>query len=87
MRHAIAGHSAPDSPIPVLWVQVVRFFPCAVAVLWPVVRLLPVELRDAARVDGARPQQELWHVVLPLALISSALVGLLQPPPATKGAS
>src|SRR5262249_30498229 len=23
------------------------------------------ELRDAARVDGAKPRQELWHLVLP----------------------
>ncbi len=51
---------------PLLWVDVLRFFPFAVAVLWPVVRLLPPELRDAARVDGARPWQELLYVVVPL---------------------
>jgi iron(III) transport system permease protein len=67
----------PDSPVaaalyygpsllPVLWVDLVRFLPCAVAVLWPVVRLLPREIRDAARVDGARPRQELRYVVWPL---------------------
>jgi ABC-type Fe3+ transport system permease subunit len=52
---------------PVLWADLLRLFPCAVAVLWPVVRLLPPELRDAARVDGARPPQELRLVVWPLA--------------------
>ena len=41
------------SPLPVIWVDVIRFFPCAVAVIWPVLRLLPRELRDAAAVDGA----------------------------------
>jgi iron(III) transport system permease protein len=51
---------------PLLWVDVLRFFPFAVAVLWPVVRLLPPELRDAARVDGATPLQEFRHVVWPL---------------------
>ncbi|HEV3443176.1 MAG TPA: ABC transporter permease subunit [Gemmataceae bacterium] len=56
------------SPVPVAWVDLVRFFPCAVAMLWPVVRLMPQELRDAARVDGARPPQELWHVLFPLAV-------------------
>ncbi|TMQ34127.1 MAG: ABC transporter permease subunit [Planctomycetota bacterium] len=56
------------SPLPNLWVNTVRFFPCAVAVLWPVVRLIPVSLRDAARVDGAAPRQEFQHVILPLAL-------------------
>lgn len=54
------------SPLPGLWIDVIRFFPCAVAVLWPVVRLLPAELRDAARVDGARPWQELCYLVFPL---------------------
>jgi iron(III) transport system permease protein len=57
-----------DGPsyFPVWWACLVRFFPCAVALLWPVVRLLPRELRDAARVDGATPAQEFRHVVWPL---------------------
>lgn len=54
------------SPVPVLWADLVRFFPFAVAVLWPVVRLVPHELRDAAQVEGATPGQELRHVVWPL---------------------
>src|SRR5262249_46795810 len=59
-------HYGP-SYVPVYWACLLRFFPCAAAVLWPVIRLLPVELRDAARVDGASPGQELRHVVWPLA--------------------
>ncbi len=66
---ALALYYGP-SPLPVLWAQWMRFLPCAVAVLWPVVRLLPAELRDAARVDGARPRQELWYVVRPLTLVA-----------------
>jgi ABC-type Fe3+ transport system permease subunit len=54
------------SPLPLLWVDVIRFFPCAVALLWPVIRLIPAELIDAARVDGATPAQELHHIVWPL---------------------
>ncbi|HEV3258777.1 MAG TPA: ABC transporter permease subunit [Gemmataceae bacterium] len=56
------------SPLPNLWAYLLRLFPFALAILWPVVRLIPVELHDAARVDGARPGQDLRHVVLPLAL-------------------
>jgi len=56
------------SPLPGAWIDVIRFFPYAVAVTWPIVRLLPPELRDAARVDGARPWQELRYVVFPLTL-------------------
>jgi iron(III) transport system permease protein len=64
------------SLLPLIWVDLIRFFPCAVALLWPVVRLAPRDLRDAARVDGARPLQELLWVVAPLvaaALVRSAL--------------
>jgi iron(III) transport system permease protein len=55
------------SPLPLWWIDAIRFFPCAVALLWPVVRLVPPELCDAAKVDGARPWQELRHVVWPRA--------------------
>jgi iron(III) transport system permease protein len=54
------------SPLPVLWAQILHFLPCAVVGLWPVVRLLPPELRDSMRVDGATPVQELRHLVWPL---------------------
>jgi iron(III) transport system permease protein len=55
------------SPLPVVWVQTVRFLPCAIAVLWPVIRLLPQELRDCARADGLTAGQEFRWVVRPLA--------------------
>jgi iron(III) transport system permease protein len=57
---------AGPSLAPVFWVCLLRFFPFAVAVQWPVVRLLPAELRDAARVDGAGPVQEFCRLVVPL---------------------
>jgi iron(III) transport system permease protein len=74
-RLAIALYHGP-SALPGLWVDLLRFFPFALAVLWPVVRLLPSELRDAARMDGARPWQELGYVVAPLtatAVVRAAL--------------
>src|SRR5262249_6713455 len=61
-----------DSPFPALWVQFIRFLPCAIALLWPVVRLVPTELVDAARVDGAGPTQEFFHIIFPLAARSWA---------------
>jgi iron(III) transport system permease protein len=54
------------SMAPLLWCYTIRFFPYAVAVLWPVVRLTPPELRDAARVDGASPWQEFRLVMWPM---------------------
>jgi ABC-type Fe3+ transport system permease subunit len=54
------------SVLPLLWVDIIRFFPFAVALLWPMARQIPAELRDASRVDGATPTQELRYVVWPL---------------------
>lgn len=72
---------AGPSPVPLVWAYVVRFFPCAVAILWPVVRMVPAELRDAARVDGVSPLQELGYVLGPLAfrpyLQAALAVGVL----------
>jgi iron(III) transport system permease protein len=55
------------SPLPILWAYLLRFTPIALALLWPVARLIPAELYETARVEGARPAQQLWHVVGPLA--------------------
>jgi iron(III) transport system permease protein len=69
------------SPLPIGWAYLVRLFPFAVAVLWPIVRLIPVELRDAARVDGARPRQVFTSVVIPLLrqaiCLAAAVVAIL----------
>jgi len=69
------------SPVPLWWADLIRFFPCAVAILWPVVRQTPRELREAVRVDGGTPGQELGRVVWPLhtdAVLRAALaVGVL----------
>jgi iron(III) transport system permease protein len=65
------------SPVPALWAYLLRFFPCAIAVLWPVVRLLPRELRESARVDGAGPAQELRYVVGPLTFPALLRAGLV----------
>lgn len=54
------------SVLPLLWVALIRFFPCALVLLWPVVRLFPRELRDLAHLDGLRPHQEFLHVVWPI---------------------
>jgi len=64
-------HRGP-SPLPVLWVQIVRFFPCALALIWPVVRFIPDELHDAAALDGASAWGQLRYLVGPLALPACA---------------
>ncbi len=64
----VAAATLYDGPslLPLIWVSLLRYFPCALAVLWPAVRLVPRELLDAARVDGALPSAELLGVLGPL---------------------
>ncbi len=62
---------------PVVWAQTVRFLPCAMAILWPVVRMVPKDLLETARLEGAKPRQELIKVLWPLtarACLWSALI-------------
>jgi iron(III) transport system permease protein len=59
-------YTNPASPVPIIWAHVLRFLPYALALLWPAVRMVPQELLDSARLEGARPWQELLHVIWPL---------------------
>jgi iron(III) transport system permease protein len=54
------------SLLPLIWGSLIRFFPVAVAVVWPAVRQIPVELKEAARVDGASPVAEFFGLTVPL---------------------
>jgi iron(III) transport system permease protein len=54
------------SYVPLVWVYLVRFLPLAVAFLWPLVRLVPPELFEMGRLEGAGPAQELFRIVTPL---------------------
>ena len=53
------------SPLPNVWVCLLRFGPIALAVLWPLARQVPRELEEAAALDGAHPWQRFRLVVLP----------------------
>jgi iron(III) transport system permease protein len=64
------------SPLPIVWVSVIRFLPPAVFFLWPVVRTIPVELREAVRLDGAGPFQEWANLVWPLTRRATEVVAL-----------
>jgi iron(III) transport system permease protein len=69
------------APVPDAWADVIRFFPFAAAILWPAVQMLPAELREAARVEGAGPTKELLAVVVPLTagawLLAALAAGVL----------
>ena len=54
------------SPAPLMWAQALRALPIAVVFLWPVVRLIPRELFEEARLGGAGAMSEFLHVVAPM---------------------
>jgi iron(III) transport system permease protein len=54
------------SPAPLMWAQGLRALPVAVVFLWPILRMIPRELLEEARLGGAGPLSELLHVVLPM---------------------
>ncbi|MFO0807298.1 MAG: hypothetical protein U0746_01605 [Gemmataceae bacterium] len=64
-------YSGP-SPIPAAWACLIRFFPCAVALVWPAVRVIPVGQFDSAELDGAG---EVRHVVWPHAVNAALRAG------------
>jgi multiple sugar transport system permease protein len=64
-----------DSLWSIISVDVVFSLPCALLVLQWYGRLIPMELDDAARVDGASPWQVYSYVYLPLMAPALAAVG------------
>jgi iron(III) transport system permease protein len=73
---SVALYHGP-SPLPVLWAHQVRFLPCAVVALWPVVRLVPRDLRDNLRIDGGTSLQEVTQLYLPLLWRAWLAVGVV----------
>jgi iron(III) transport system permease protein len=54
------------SPLPLVWAQTIRALPIAIVFLWPVVRMIPREWFEEARLGGAGPASEFVHVILPM---------------------
>ncbi len=59
-------YRGPYSPVPGMWAQMLRYFPVAVALVWPAVRMAPRDLVESVRLEGGRPRHELRHVIWPL---------------------
>jgi iron(III) transport system permease protein len=64
------------SPLPVMWAQGLRVLPIAVVFFWPVVRMIPRELFDEARLGGAGAFSECLHVVGPMAWRAAVVTAL-----------
>jgi multiple sugar transport system permease protein len=66
------------APFAVIISEVWRSSPFATLVLMSGLTVIPMELREAARIDGASSVQEFFHVTLPLLRPSIAIVLLFQ---------
>ena len=54
--------------------------PLMVYILWGYFRTIPVEIDDAAKIDGAGPVRMLWSVIIPVSLpgiVPAALLGFI----------
>jgi multiple sugar transport system permease protein len=58
-------------------IHVVLNLPIGIAVMMVFVRDVPVELQEAARLDGCSTPRLLWHVILPLVKPGLAATGIL----------
>ncbi len=70
--------SAPYSLLSLIIVDVWQWTPFAFLILYTGLQTLPVELLEAARVDGARGIQVFWHVTVPLLLPLITIVILIR---------
>jgi iron(III) transport system permease protein len=63
---AVALWYGPSS-LPLVWVYLFRYLPVAMALVWPVVRLVPRELIESARLEGAGAGRQLVWLAGPYA--------------------
>jgi multiple sugar transport system permease protein len=69
------SYGLSDSLWGVIAAEVTFATPFAVLILLQYAKLLPTELDEAARIDGASPAQIYWHIYLPLMAPGLAAVG------------
>jgi iron(III) transport system permease protein len=66
------------SPLPGIWACTVRFFPVAVAILFPAVRVIPKELHEAAALDGVGPWRHVgWPLLRNAIAFAAVAVGVV----------
>lgn len=91
----VAGHVVP-SPIPFLSQPETSLLSIAAVTLWAGVPFavlviksaildIPVDVLEAARVDGAKPIQTVWHIILPSIRPTLYILGVLSVVGAFKG--
>ena len=65
LNQKVGWFDADRAMFSVILVSVWRFFPFAILLFVPALEAIPKELYEAAKVDGASPVQQFFHVTLP----------------------
>ena len=73
----IRGVGLLDSPLGVALPQAAFLLPLTIVILRPFFRSIPIELEDAARIDGCGAFGFFWRVLLPLSRPALATVAVL----------
>jgi raffinose/stachyose/melibiose transport system permease protein len=73
----IRGVGLLDSPLGVALPQAAFLLPLTIVILRPFFRSIPIELEDAARIDGCGTFGFFWRVLLPLSRPALATVAVL----------
>jgi multiple sugar transport system permease protein len=71
----VQSYGLADSLWSVIAAEVMLATPFAILVLQQYARLVPIEVDEAARVDGASPLEVYWHIYLPLMAPALVAVG------------
>jgi multiple sugar transport system permease protein len=71
----VQSYGLADSLWSVIAAEVMLATPFTILVLQHYARLVPIEVDEAARVDGASPLEVYWHIYLPLMAPALAAVG------------
>lgn len=66
-----------DTPYALILVNVTFTLPFAVIILWEIFREVPIEVIEAAHIDGASEWQILYEVVVPLSTTGIVAVGVI----------
>ncbi|MGO1591250.1 MAG: carbohydrate ABC transporter permease [Ancrocorticia sp.] len=72
----MTGRLSLDNPVGVIWLATMFQMAFSVMLFTAFLRSIPLELEEAARIDGATTWQTFWKLVFPLLMPMAATVGI-----------
>ena len=72
----LTGRLSLDNPVGVIWLATMFQMAFSVMLFTAFLRSIPLELEEAARIDGASTWQTFWKLIFPLLMPMAATVGI-----------